>query len=264
MTPAQSLGPPTRWKTRSVVITAVAISLAAAIWTLSLVGFGRTMTALIRFAPAAGEQMAPETASAPATTFTTATETRNTAEADVAPPAAAEAATGGAPGVVAPRSEPVAVSGADGGGGTAGFGGAGGTAGAGGDGGGGGALPSASVACGAATCRADQKCCNASCGICTAPDESCTQQLCGVPNVSASVVCGPNTCNVGQVCCNASCGTCGAPGASCDQAQCSNSPKPPSSDRCGSALCNNGQVCCNASCGICSAPGQACSHDVCS
>jgi hypothetical protein len=35
-----------------------------------------------------------------------------------------------------------------------------------------------SVTCGDATCDKDMVCCNASCGICAAPDEACTQQAC--------------------------------------------------------------------------------------
>jgi hypothetical protein len=34
------------------------------------------------------------------------------------------------------------------------------------------------VACGPATCGADEVCCNESCGICTAPGDTCTTQAC--------------------------------------------------------------------------------------
>jgi uncharacterized protein DUF6748 len=34
--------------------------------------------------------------------------------------------------------------------------------------------------CGAATCGADQVCCNPSCGVCTSPDESCLDVICPV------------------------------------------------------------------------------------
>lgn len=36
-------------------------------------------------------------------------------------------------------------------------------------------------ACGPATCRAGEVCCNESCGICTKPGGFCTQQVCGEP-----------------------------------------------------------------------------------
>lgn len=118
-------------------------------------------------------------------------------------------------------------------------------------------------ACGPKTCGPEQVCCNASCGICTAPGAMCTQQRCDLPNAQTSLLCGPNTCNVGQVCCNASCGICAAPGAACDQRTCRESVQYPSNERCGSTLCNAGQVCCNPSCGICAAPGASCSRDIC-
>ena len=37
----------------------------------------------------------------------------------------------------------------------------------------------ASQSCGMSTCNVDSVCCNVSCGICTAPGESCSQKACG-------------------------------------------------------------------------------------
>ncbi len=37
----------------------------------------------------------------------------------------------------------------------------------------------ASQSCGLTTCTVDSVCCNVSCGICTAPGENCSQNLCG-------------------------------------------------------------------------------------
>ena len=42
-------------------------------------------------------------------------------------------------------------------------------------------LPQTGVACGPATCAMGEVCCNESCGICTAPGDSCTQQICENP-----------------------------------------------------------------------------------
>ena len=131
------------------------------------------------------------------------------------------------------------------------------------------AAPSASAApvvveCGKTSCAAGQVCCNASCGICTAPGAGCSKAVCGQPFVAESVSCGRNTCNVGELCCNASCGTCARPGAPCDtQKRCSGAITYPESQSCGLQTCNVGLVCCNPSCGICAAPGAACSDRVC-
>lgn len=38
--------------------------------------------------------------------------------------------------------------------------------------------PGSGPVCGAKTCAVDQECCNASCGICTAPGGVCTKELC--------------------------------------------------------------------------------------
>jgi hypothetical protein len=75
--------------------------------------------------------------------------------------------------------------------------------------------PPSPTICGATMCSADERCCNASCGICVTAGGTCTNKVCGRPEMPVSVACGLNTCNVGQVCCNASCGICTAPGGSC-------------------------------------------------
>jgi hypothetical protein len=120
------------------------------------------------------------------------------------------------------------------------------------------------VQCGATACVAGKVCCNASCGLCTSPGESCSKVVCGQPMLLASVSCGRNTCNVGELCCNASCGICVRPGAPCDATRrCSGEITYPESQSCGLQTCNVGLVCCNPSCGICAAPGDACSDRVC-
>lgn len=266
-----------RRSNRRLLIGVVALALGIAVLVVSFVGLGRTVGALARLAPAAGEQLAseppaaqlaargvpiatnaPEQSSLDSSALSqpraNAAARPNTSQG-AAETAIATPALGGTPGLGG-------SGGVSGMGGVAGIGGVAGMGGAAGTGGGAGAAP-VGVACGAATCSADQRCCNASCGICTSPGENCPQQLCGVANVAASVMCGPNTCNVGQVCCNASCGICTAPGASCSQRTCSNDARAPTSVMCGAAQCNDGQVCCNPSCGTCVAPGQSCSHDVC-
>jgi hypothetical protein len=116
--------------------------------------------------------------------------------------------------------------------------------------------------CGNNVCPVGQVCCNASCGTCTPPGGTCSQQVCGAENLPLSAPCGPNTCNVGQVCCNPSCGICTPPGGTCDTKPC-DGPKVPFSVPCGLNTCNVGQVCCNPSCGICVAPGESCRTDPC-
>lgn len=269
-----------RRSNRRLLMGVVALALGIAALVVSFVGLGRTVGALTRLAPAAGEQLASEPpaaqlaargipiatnafeqtsvdSSTPSQAGLGAAARPNTSQG-AAPAAIALPAAQGMPGVVGSGG----ASSVGGTGGIAGVGGVAGTGGAAGTSASAGAAP-LGVACGAATCSADQRCCNASCGICTAPGESCTQQLCGVANVASSVMCGPTTCNVGQVCCNASCGICTAPGAPCSQRTCSNTARAPTSVMCGAAQCNDGQVCCNPSCGTCVAPGQSCSHDIC-
>jgi hypothetical protein len=74
--------------------------------------------------------------------------------------------------------------------------------------------------CGLATCPAGGVCCNASCGTCVLPGETCSQLSCSVPRYPISMPCGRNTCAVGEICCNASCGTCTLPDETCAQAVC--------------------------------------------
>lgn len=75
--------------------------------------------------------------------------------------------------------------------------------------------------CGRNTCNTGQVCCNASCGICVAPGESCDQKQCaGAPRTPTAILCGRGQCNDGLVCCNASCGICAAPGETCSQEKC--------------------------------------------
>ncbi|KAL2265237.1 hypothetical protein VTJ83DRAFT_6337 [Remersonia thermophila] len=61
--------------------------------------------------------------------------------------------------------------------------------------------------CGPAICPRGRVCCNKSCGICTKPNQACTQQACNP--------CGNKVCPVGRVCCNESCGICTEPGDAC-------------------------------------------------
>jgi hypothetical protein len=122
--------------------------------------------------------------------------------------------------------------------------------------------PPARSSCGLVTCAADQECCNSSCGICVPPGGSCTNKICGRPEVPESTPCGPNTCNVGQICCNSSCGICVQPGETCAATVC-NGPTLQISVSCGMNTCNVGEVCCNASCGTCTQPGASCSQKLC-
>jgi hypothetical protein len=68
------------------------------------------------------------------------------------------------------------------------------------------------VPCGEKLCDDGLVCCNASCGICTAPGEGCTEQLC-IPK--GTVPCGPVDCEVGGVCCDSQRGLCADHGVSC-------------------------------------------------
>jgi hypothetical protein len=74
--------------------------------------------------------------------------------------------------------------------------------------------------CGVLTCPAGGVCCNASCGTCVLPGETCSQLSCSVPRYPVSIPCGRSTCVVGEICCNASCGTCTLPEETCAQAIC--------------------------------------------
>lgn len=55
------------------------------------------------------------------------------------------------------------------------------------------------VACGSVTCGAGQVCCNASCGICTAPDMSCIQLACDSEPEPKPKPCIKTGCS-GQIC----------------------------------------------------------------
>ena len=134
--------------------------------------------------------------------------------------------------------------------------------------------------CGPTVCNVGDVCCNALCGICTAPGMMCIQG-CEVketpaPSIGAvavaaaaaapvatapssgSRVCGPSICKQGEVCCNESCGICTPPDGVCTQQIC-----PRSGPTCGPNVCNFGDVCCNESCGICSPPGGSCTQQFC-
>ena len=121
------------------------------------------------------------------------------------------------------------------------------------------------VQCGSTQCPEREVCCNASCGTCVMPGETCSQQVCGMSTAAVSLPCGSNTCNVGEVCCNSSCGICLQPDEPCDTSkQCSNPIEYPFSVTCGMSTCNTGLVCCNPSCGTCARFGEPCSQEVCS
>lgn len=74
--------------------------------------------------------------------------------------------------------------------------------------------------CGMDVCGPGLVCCNASCGTCVAPGETCSQLTCSMNTYPLSAFCGRNTCSVGEVCCNLSCGICAAPGQPCSQRVC--------------------------------------------
>jgi len=62
-------------------------------------------------------------------------------------------------------------------------------------------------------------CCNESCGVCTAPGDACTQEVCVDPEPPPNA-CGDGLCPEGTVCCNESCGICTPPGGACTQQVC--------------------------------------------
>jgi hypothetical protein len=81
------------------------------------------------------------------------------------------------------------------------------------------ANPSA-VTCGNKTCAVGQVCCNESCSICTAPDETCTQEACVTPTTCDDLMCRDGThCELGDAgpacvvdedpCANVDCGDTG-------------------------------------------------------
>lgn len=75
-------------------------------------------------------------------------------------------------------------------------------------------------ACGMNVCAPGLVCCNASCGTCVSPGETCSQLACSMAVYPVAAFCGRNTCSVGEVCCNLSCGICAAPGEPCSQRLC--------------------------------------------
>lgn len=102
------------------------------------------------------------------------------------------------------------------------------------------------VPCGAVTCGVGDVCCNASCGICTAPGGSCTTEECvdagsgadaGVPREDAGASCGAATCASGELCCPGCAGamTC-EPGPSCPDVTCAPECSP-------SQPCGEGEYC---------------------
>lgn len=72
---------------------------------------------------------------------------------------------------------------------------------------------SVGVTCGPVTCGAGEVCCNASCGFCTPPGGSCTEQACidagPEPDAGrdAAIACGDETCGGGARCCTQCDGT---------------------------------------------------------
>lgn len=141
------------------------------------------------------------------------------------------------------------------------------------------------VACGAVTCGAGQVCCNASCGICTAPGETCTEQVCsdagthegsdagsdaGHTGSDAGVECGSATCAPGELCCPG-CGgamTCEA-AASCPDVMCEDTcdPSDPCDEEsycdtpestCGNGTCKPRPTGCTSDCpGVCGCDGES-------
>jgi hypothetical protein len=97
------------------------------------------------------------------------------------------------------------------------------------------------VKCGPSTCAKGEVCCNESCGYCTAPGESCTEEFCG--GVPGGEECGNVTCDAGQVCCNASCGICTEPGGFCTQQACEPDDEEPRPGEPCDLDCDPGQHC---------------------
>lgn len=108
------------------------------------------------------------------------------------------------------------------------------------------------IACGANTCRQGTVCCNASCGTCVEPGESCTTIECTQP-----VVCDGNVCADTAVCCGGCPGeqsSCSGPGGECPPVSCTG-------PICGGEACSADSLTCCAGCNgeeICSGPGGEC------
>ena len=241
----ESPQPPRRWSKRRLLVVVSSLIAGVALLTVSVVGVAHSFGFAIHAADAMGDvgEIAPERAAPTGRAVTgaapvsTAAETRSPAGSSGGSSVVARASSA-APLPAAPVG---GVAGASGGGGapavdaTGSIGGGAGTGGA--MGGMAGAAPTAwenavkdalgliahntISMCGRNTCNTGQVCCNASCGVCVAPGETCDQQQCaGAPRTPTAVLCGRGQCNDGQVCCNASCGTCAAPGETCSDKQC--------------------------------------------
>jgi hypothetical protein len=108
------------------------------------------------------------------------------------------------------------------------------------------------IACGANTCREDDFCCNASCGVCVAPGGTCTEEACGEP-----VVCDGNVCADTAMCCAACPGEpsiCSDASGSCPDVSCPGLV-------CGGEVCGADSLSCCAGCDddvICGGPRGEC------
>ncbi|MCA9880132.1 MAG: hypothetical protein KC442_20195 [Thermomicrobiales bacterium] len=79
--------------------------------------------------------------------------------------------------------------------------------------------PGPGVPCGPRTCRNDQICCDAECGICGGRNGACPMIAC-VPSGPEPQRCGRNICGDGEYCCNPSCGVCAPLDGACTQQVC--------------------------------------------
>lgn len=91
--------------------------------------------------------------------------------------------------------------------------------------------------CGPTVCAVGQVCCNASCGICTAPDEGCPAIAC--VDAGGGELCGGSVCGEGQTCCP---GCPGAPDFCVSGSFCPGGACPPPPPGCES--CAEGELCC--------------------
>ena len=239
----ESSKPPRRWSKPRLIVVVLSLIAAVALLTVSVVGLTHSFGLAIDAADAMGDvgEIAPERAAPTDRGVTavgpisTAVETPSPATglgasgtATSEPPAAPMdgGALAGMAGVSGSGGAPARADATDSLGGVAGaVGGMAGAAPAAWENGIKGAL--ALIAqntismCGRNTCNTGQVCCNASCGICVAPGESCDQKQCaGAPRTPTAALCGRGQCNDGLVCCNASCGICAAPGETCSQEEC--------------------------------------------
>jgi hypothetical protein len=238
---------PRRWSKRRLVVVVSSLIAGLGLLAVSVVGFAHSLGFVMRVADAVGDvgAIAPERVAPTGSAVTVTSPAASSIETSPPP----RSAGGSDPG---PRAVPAMPLPAGAGGGMAGTGGSGGapatsdtpaetggsgSAGTSSTGGVAGSAPSAWDAavqsalalisqntismCGRNTCNTGQVCCNASCGVCVAPGETCDQQQCaGAPYTPTAVLCGKGQCNDGQVCCNPSCGICTAPGATCPNTQC--------------------------------------------